>query len=243
LPSRLEKAIPAMQTSELQRKWDLTAGEIELLREERSFIFDAVTYRRTEDYDAVRAALEDHYRAQLRGETNWQHVAAQLALREARELCREQTSEHDRVHNIVTNQGLDHFLDVTLSAATQITTWYVAAVKTNTSAAAGMTYASPTYTEIAGSDVTETVRQAWTDGGVSSQSVSNSASPATYTADTTVTLYGASQVGGGTAATTIANTAGGGTLHSYALFGSSKAMTATDTIDITVTKTAADDGA
>ena len=206
-----------MQTSELIRKHADLAGELLGL--------DLSTPQGVEEF---RHRMGGHF-----GVTHY---------RRANRWGDREIISQEMVHNIVTNEGLDHALDVALSGATQITAWKVAAVKTNTSPAAGMTYATPTYTEIAGSDVTETVRQAWTDGGVSSQSVDNSASPATYTANATVTLYGAGLVGGGTAATTIANTAGGGTLWSMALFGTSKAMVATDTIDITYTQSSADDG-
>lgn len=144
--------------------------------------------------------------------------------------------------NIVTNEGLNSILDVGLSGGTQITAWKVALVKSNTSAAAGMTYATPVYTEIAGSDVDEASRQAWTDGGVSSQSVDNVGNEAVYTAAGSFTGYGAAIVGGGSGAATIADAAGGGTLYSYSLFSASKALTASDTITITYTLTSADDG-
>lgn len=144
--------------------------------------------------------------------------------------------------NIITNEGLDHILSSGLAGGTQITAWYIALVKTNTTPAAAMTYATPTYTEIAAADVTETLRQAWTAGAVSGQSVDNSAAAATYTADATFDAYGAGLVGGGTGADTIADTAGGGTLYSFALFSTSKAMTAGNTLEITYTQNAADDG-
>ena len=145
--------------------------------------------------------------------------------------------------NIVTNEGLDSILDVGLSGGTQITAWYVAISKTNTTPLSTHTYASPGYTEIAGSNVDESNRQAWTDGGVSSQSVDNSGSPAVYTASDSWTAYGAGLVGGGGSATTIADTAGGGTLYSSYLFAASKSMTASDTLTTTYTLGSADDGA
>lgn len=167
-----------------------------------------------------------------------------LRARLGREFCVSVNGEPvARSHNIVTNQGLDHILSVTLAGGTQITAWKVALFKTNTTPLASHTYASPGYTEIAGSDVAEASRQAWTAGSVSSQSVDNSASAATYTADATVTVYGAALVGGGSAAATIADTAGGGTLYASSLFSASKALTASDTITVTYTFTQADDGA
>jgi len=194
-----------------------TPQKVEELRARSGGVFGVKLYKRNRHWD------------QLINE-----VGRSEAMRQGRDLV-----DEEMVHNLVTNQGLNYILDAGMSGATAITSWRIAAVKTNTTPAAGMTYATPTYTEIAGSDVTETIRQTWGEGGASSQQLTN-ASPATYTANTTVTLYGASIVGGGTALNTIANTAGGGTLFCYSLFGASKAMTATDTIDITYTITAAD---
>lgn len=221
-----------MQTSELIRKHADLAGEllgldlstpakVEELRHRWGGHFGVTHYRRTR---------------------HWDEAAAELGIAEANRVAREQVSETELIHNIVVNEGLDYGLDVALSGGTQIVAadWKVALVKTDTTAAATQTYATPVYTEIAATDVTETVRQDWTDAGVSGQSADNSASPATYTADATFTAFGASIVGGGTGEATIADTAGGGTMWCYSKFGTSKAMVATDTIDITYTLTAAD---
>lgn len=142
--------------------------------------------------------------------------------------------------NLVTNEGLDHALDATLAGGTQITTWYLTLFKDDHTPAAGNTYATPGYTEIAGADVDESTRQVWTAGDVSSQGVDNTGDPAVYTADGTFTAFGAALVGGGSAPTTIANTAGGGTLYSLFSFAASKALTATDTITVTYSFTGAD---
>lgn len=144
--------------------------------------------------------------------------------------------------NIVTNEGLDYILDSGLSGGTQITAWYVTLAMDDVAAAAGMTYATPTFAEITGTQVAEATRQAWTDAGVSAQSVDNSASPAVYTADATFTAYAAALVGGGAAASTLDDSAGGGVLYAYSQFASAKALTASDTIEVTYTFTAADDG-
>jgi hypothetical protein len=149
-----------------------------------------------------------------------------------------------RAPNIVTNEGLDAVLSVHFAAGTQITTWYLAASKTNTAASAAMTYAVPVFTEIAGSDVSESTRTIWTPGAVASQSVTNNASRGQYTAATGLTIYSAALVGGGSAPSTIADTAGGGTMHSYGLFtGGSRTLVATDVIELAYQLGSADDGA
>ena len=148
-----------------------------------------------------------------------------------------------RAPNIVTNEGLDAVLSVHFAAGTQISTWYLAASKTNTAASAAMTYDTPLFTEIAGSDVSESTRTVWTPGAVSSASVTNNASRGQYTAATGLTLYSAAMVGGGTAPSTIADTAGGGTMHSYGLFtGGSRTLVATDVIELAYELGSADDG-
>lgn len=157
----------------------------------------------------------------------------------------EQTTDWAYDTNLITNLGLNAYLDYTLAENLPSPwAWYVSINKTTTDVAAGDTYATRGFTEIAASDVSETVRQGWTAGSVSSQSISNS-SAATYTADTTVTAYGAILVGGNASGiTTIGDTgATDGLLFSGADFATSKAMSSSDTIDITYTFTMADDGA
>lgn len=130
-------------------------------------------------------------------------------------------------HNIITNEGLAYDLDVAVGAATQITAWYLALSETNTTPLATHTYASPGYTEANASDLDEATRPAWTAGSVSgttTASIDNTASPATFTGDQTFTAYGCGLVGGGTAATTLADTAGGGTLRASGLFSAGRAM-------------------
>lgn len=144
------------------------------------------------------------------------------------------------VHNLITNQGLDHILDVILHGSTQITTWYCCLIESNTNAAAGMTYAVPVYTESTAYD--EATRPAYVEAASSSQSVTNSANKAVFTIDDTKTMYGASLVGGGTDGNTKGDTAGGGTLLCYAKFASERAVVDDDVINLTYTISAADDG-
>lgn len=139
--------------------------------------------------------------------------------------------------NIVTNQGLDAMLNIMFHAATQISTWYVAAVETDTAAADTMTYAVPVFTEWDG--YTEAARQEYVEAAASSQSITNSANKATFTSSETKTLYGGFLVGGGTDAATMSDTAGGGTLFCYSKFSAGKAVESGDTFKITITITLA----
>lgn len=147
---------------------------------------------------------------------------------------------HEKTHNLVTNEGLDHILDVTLHGTTQVNPWYVAIFENDHTPAAGNTYATPGFTESTAYD--EATRQAYEEAAASSQSVTNSANKATLTMNATKTIYGAALVGGGTAATTKDDQAGGGTLLCLAAFGSSKSVEDDDTLEVTYTISAADDG-
>jgi hypothetical protein len=147
----------------------------------------------------------------------------------------------DLSHNLVTNEGLNKLLDVMLHGTTQIATWYCVISETNTTPAAGMTYASPSFTETTAYD--ESTRPEYNEAAASSQSITNSANKAVFTINATKTLYGAGLVGGGSAASTKGNTAGGGTLLCYALFSSSRSVVDDDVVNLTYTISAADDGA
>lgn len=147
-----------------------------------------------------------------------------------------------RIRNLVVNEGIDAALDVHLSAATQITAWKLAVFKTNTTILATHTYASPGYTECTTTNLDEATRQAWTEAGVSSHALTNAAAPAVYTGDDAHTIYGASIVGGGSAASTLADVAGGGKLHAAANFGAGKAMDVDVQLQITYVLNNADDG-
>lgn len=149
-----------------------------------------------------------------------------------------------RAPNIVTNEGLNAVLSIHFAAGTQISTWYLAPSKSDTTPDAAMTYAAPTYTEISPLDVMESTRQVWLPGAVASQSVTNNATRAQYTAATGLTLYSAALVGGGSAPETIGDTAGGGTVHAYGTFaGGSRTLSSTDVIELAYTLGSADDGA
>lgn len=220
-----------MTTDELCTKWGLDEVAVEALRRSVSG-----TFRTTHSRPESRMGFDDQ-------ELRERSLRGQLPRHRLRDGERRLVVSSELHKNIVTNQGLDHILSSTLAAGTQITAWKVAISKSNTTPLSSHTYASPGYTEITGSDVDETTRQAWTPGSVASQSVDNTASPAVYTAKATWTGYGASIVGGGSGAATLANTAGGGSLYASSLYASSKSMTDDDTLTTEYTLGQADDGA
>ena len=138
--------------------------------------------------------------------------------------------------NIVVNAGLDYLLDIGLSGGTQITAWYLGLVNGATPTfAAGDTMASHAGW-VENQDYDEANRATWTDGGVSGQSVDNSASVAQFTMNASVTIGGAFL--------TSDNTKGGvtGTLYAEGHFATDRSVIDNDVLEVTATFTSADDG-
>lgn len=143
-------------------------------------------------------------------------------------------------HNLVTNEGLNGDLDIMFHGSTQITTWYCVISETDTAAAAGMTYAVPSFTEWQAYD--EATRPEYVEAAASGQSITNSANKAVFTANAGKTLYAAGLVGGGSAPSTKGNTAGGGKLFNFGHFAADQPVVDDNVVNLTITLTAADDG-
>lgn len=135
--------------------------------------------------------------------------------------------------NLLTNEGLDHLLDVLVGGATQVNPWYVFLKNTGIPAATDTLASHATWTE--NTNYTGN-RQEYIEAAASSQSVTNSASKASFpiTVDTQA-LHG----------TGLASAATGtvGTLLCVADFSSVKNADNGDTLEVTYTLNAADDGA
>lgn len=94
-------------------------------------------------------------------------------------------------HNIVTNEGLDHTLDVTVANAAQVTTWYVGIFKGNYTPDGTETGATVATDSTEATEYVAATRPAYVPGTVATQSVDNTASKASFTINATVTIYGA----------------------------------------------------
>jgi len=140
----------------------------------------------------------------------------------------------DTIDNIVVNAGLNYLLDAGLSGGSPITTWYLGLVSGTPTVAAGDTMSSHAgWTEVTAYD--EAYRVSWVDGGVSAQSVSNTASPADFTISADNTTIGGAFL-------TSVNTKGGttGTLYAAGAFtAGNKLLDDNDSIEVTFTATAA----
>lgn len=140
----------------------------------------------------------------------------------------------DEAHNLVVNEGLQHILDSTFAAGTQVTTWYVGLADNSPSFAAADTLAShggwTEFTEYTGD------RQEYVETRTDQQ-LSNSGSKASFP------ITGA---GGGVGGAFLASAASGttGTLMcGAALTGGNRTVASGDTVEVTYTFDAADDGA
>jgi hypothetical protein len=134
--------------------------------------------------------------------------------------------------NLVVNEGLNSLLDVYFHGATQITSWYIGVFEGNYTPVAGLTAATVTANSTECTAYDETTRQAYDEAAASSQSITNSASRATFTFNATKTIYGAFLVSNNTKSGT------SGTLFSAARFASSKAVVDNDQLLLTYTFTA-----
>lgn len=147
-------------------------------------------------------------------------------------------------HNICTDEGITYALDAAFSGGTQITTWYVIIFEDDITPVAGDTYAAPSFTEsivYTGATPSGAFRQQWQEAGVSAKSLTNSANRATLDMTANKTIYGYGIVGGGSAASTLGDIAGGGTLYCAGRFiTGSKDVENGDTLKVTVTLTGAD---
>lgn len=140
--------------------------------------------------------------------------------------------------NITTDEGLNAFLDIMFHGATQIATWYMAVFEDNYTPLVTNTYALPVYIECTA--YAPATRPEFVEAAASGKVLSNIASKASFTFNLTKTIYGASLVGGGSAPTTKADTAGGGTLFASSKFATSKSVVDTDILLVSCTITLAD---
>jgi hypothetical protein len=142
-------------------------------------------------------------------------------------------------HNLMTDEGIEYIMDAALSGGTPITDFYLLLFEDDYTPTSADTYAVPGFTETEAID--EATRPAWTEAGVTSKAITNSASKATFTFNDTKTIYGGALVGGGTDPNTIADVAGGGVLVCENQFSSgSKGVISGDILKVTVTITGSD---
>lgn len=131
--------------------------------------------------------------------------------------------------NIVVDQGLNYILDAALSGASVNTTHFVGLFSNNYTPISSTVITN--LTEV-NSKYNETTRPSWTEAGVTSKTITNTASPAAFTFNASETVYGAflssSNVKGGTS----------GNLIAASKFSASRSVLSTDVLQVTYTLTA-----
>lgn len=143
---------------------------------------------------------------------------------------------YDEAPNLVTNDGLQHLLDVLFAGATQTDPWYIGLTDGTPTVAAGDTMASHAgWTKVTAYD--EAARQAFVDVRTG-QSVDNSASKAVFTIDTNSTTVGGAFL---TSDSTKGGTSGE-LLCAAAFTGGDKSLDDDDVLNVQYTFSAADDG-
>ena len=137
----------------------------------------------------------------------------------------------ESIRNLTVNVGLDDLLDKYFKGSAYTAAWYVGLKGAGTVAAADTMASHAGWAEITA--YSEANRPTLTLGPVASQSVDNSASKASYS------INGSATVAGGFIATN--NTRGGttGTLYAAADFSAGRSVQNGDTLNVTVTLTAA----
>lgn len=140
----------------------------------------------------------------------------------------------DTAKNLVVNEGLNHLLGVVFHGVTQVSPWYMGLIGSSPTYAAADTLASHSgWTEFTGYTGN---RQEFVEGAASSQQISNSGNAASFAITGSGTVYGAFLAS--------ANTGTTGTLFCAASFSQgSKSVSNGDTVNVTYTLSAADDGA
>lgn len=98
---------------------------------------------------------------------------------------------YEENHNIVTNEGLNHMLDVVLHATAANATWYAGIFKGNYTPLATDTGANIAANSTEATEYSEATRVEYVEAASASQSITNSANKATFTINATVTIYGA----------------------------------------------------
>ena len=142
----------------------------------------------------------------------------------------------EKTPNIVTNEGLDHILNVQFHGTTPVSPWYLALFEDDHTPVAANTYAVPGYTESTAYD--EATRQEYEEGAASSQSITNSANRGVFTISATKSIYGAALV----SLSAKGNTAGAGILFAAGKFTNSKNVNDNDILELAYQLTSADDG-
>ena len=133
---------------------------------------------------------------------------------------------------MIVNEGLNHILDVQFHAESQVATWYVGLTNSGTIAAADTMASHDGWTEVTAYDGN---RKEFVEGAASGQSIANSGNAASLTMNAEATIQGMFLNSDATGSA--------GKLFSAVLFSGPRTLQDDDTLAVTYTISAADDGA
>jgi len=139
--------------------------------------------------------------------------------------------------NIVVDEGLNYILDTSLSAGSQLVNFYIGIYSNNYTPQATdvmATFAGAGVANEVTTLVDETTRPAWSEVGVVAKALTNTASPAVFTANASVNVYGAFLSSDNTMTGTT------GSLIAASKFTAVRALLDTDVLNVTYTLTIAD---
>jgi hypothetical protein len=122
--------------------------------------------------------------------------------------------------NVTHKAGINYLLNAGFHGATVINPWYMIVFEDDYTPLEDDTYAVPGYTECTAYD--EATRPEFVEAEATNKIITNVVSKAVFTFNATKTIYGAGLVGGGSAAATKGDAAGGGTLFAASKFGTAK---------------------
>lgn len=134
--------------------------------------------------------------------------------------------------NLVVNEGLNSILNIMFYGTTQITSWYLGVFKANATPLSSWTASNVASNSTEATEYASGTRPAYTPATASSQSITNSASRASFVFNASITVYGAFLISNSTKSGT------SGTLFSAASFSSSKSVVSSDELLLTYTFTA-----
>lgn len=134
--------------------------------------------------------------------------------------------------NLVVNEGLNSLLGVYFNGATQITTWYMGVFEGNYTPIASLTAATVASAATETTAYVSGTRPEYVEAAPASQSITNSASRASFVFNASKTIYGAFLVSSSTKSGTA------GVLFSAARFTAAKAVESGDELLLTYTFTA-----
>lgn len=163
------------------------------------------------------------------GEFHFEHRRPHDGWQDDDELLIYHTIDEWDVENLVVNEGLNHILNTEFNAGTPISSWFLGLFQGNYTPVATDTASVIAVNSTECSSYTSATRLAWTPAAPSAQSITNSASPATFTFNASQTIYGAFLISN----STISGTAG--VLFSAAQFSASKSVVNLDQLLLTYT--------